>query len=184
MGCVGNVRAGGHSPADAAERVVAYVDRRRKAAAFFGNQKRAAHGPRDDRRGAGPKARCVPATGRAEHGASFVSFARREMGIDCLNGFAGIHWQMPAPPFEGTAPEQAIGPEGASCTTAAWSPDGKWMYMSTNKGGRFHIWRERFPKGEPEQITSGPTEEEGIAMEKDGRSFLTSVGAQDSSIWI
>jgi len=87
-------------------------------------------------------------------------------------------------PFEGTAPEQAIGPEGASCTTAAWSPDGKWMYMSTNKGGRFHIWRQAFPNGEPEQVTSGPTQEEGIAMERDGRSLLTSVGTQDSTIWI
>jgi hypothetical protein len=58
------------------------------------------------------------------------------------------------------------------------------MYMSTNKGGRFHIWRERFPNGEPEQITNGPTEEEGIAIEKDGRSLLTSVGTTDMSVWV
>lgn len=87
-------------------------------------------------------------------------------------------------PFEGNRPEQFVGPEDAACTTGAWSPDGKWMYMSTNKGGRFHIWRQQFPNGEVEQATSGPTEEEGIAMARDGRSFLTSVGTQDSSIWI
>lgn len=56
--------------------------------------------------------------------------------------------------------------------------------MSTNKGGRFHIWRQRFPNGEPEQVTGGPTEEEGIAMAQDGRSFLTSVGTRDTTVWI
>jgi eukaryotic-like serine/threonine-protein kinase len=70
------------------------------------------------------------------------------------------------------------------CRTGAWSPDGKWVYMSVDYGGRFHIWRQGFPKGEPEQVTSGPTEEEGIAMERDGRSFLTSVGTRDWTIWI
>ncbi len=87
-------------------------------------------------------------------------------------------------PFDGKDQGREVGPAGAECTTGTWSPDGKWMYMSTNKGGRFHIWRERFPNGEPEQITSGPTEEEGIAIEKDGRSLLTSVGTTDMSVWI
>jgi Tol biopolymer transport system component len=87
-------------------------------------------------------------------------------------------------PFDGRGREQLVGPAGAMCRTGAWSPDGKWVYLSTNQGGRFHIWRQRFPKGEPEQVTSGPTEEEGIAMERDGRSLLTSVGTQDRTVWI
>ncbi|HEV2425914.1 MAG TPA: protein kinase [Terriglobia bacterium] len=87
-------------------------------------------------------------------------------------------------PFDGSGKEQLIGPPGAKCSTGAWSPDGKWIYLSTNQGGRFHIWRQRFPQGEPEQVTSGPTEEEGIAMARDGRSFLTSVGTEYFTIWI
>ncbi|HYL65418.1 MAG TPA: protein kinase [Candidatus Methylomirabilis sp.] len=87
-------------------------------------------------------------------------------------------------PFEGSGSDQLVGPENASCTTGAWSPDGKWIYISTNKGGRFHIWKQRFPNGVLEQITSGPTEEEGIAMARDGKSFLTSVGTRDSTVWI
>ena len=79
-------------------------------------------------------------------------------------------------PFDGGGREQLVGPAGATCTTGAWSPDGNWIYLSTNQGGRYHIWRQRFPEGEPEQVTSGPTEEEGIAMARDGTSFLTSVG--------
>jgi serine/threonine protein kinase/Tol biopolymer transport system component len=87
-------------------------------------------------------------------------------------------------PFDGSGREQLVGPAGAMCRTGAWSPDGKWVYLSTNQGGRFHIWRQRFPEGQPEQVTSGPTEEEGIAMAPDGRSFLTSVGIHDRTIWI
>jgi Tol biopolymer transport system component/predicted Ser/Thr protein kinase len=83
-------------------------------------------------------------------------------------------------PFDGSGKERLVGPGNATCTTGAWSPDGKWMYMSTNKGGRFHIWRQRFPDDEPEQVTSGPTEEEGIAIEKGGKSLLTSVGTTDT----
>jgi Tol biopolymer transport system component len=87
-------------------------------------------------------------------------------------------------PFDGSGKERLVGPANASCTTGGWSRDGKWVYMSTNKGGRFHIWRQRFPNGEPEQVTSGPTEEEGIAMESDGKSLLTSVGTTDETLWI
>src|SRR5208337_4588369 len=79
-------------------------------------------------------------------------------------------------PFDGSGREQLVGPGGATCMTGAWSPDGDWIYLSTNQGWRYHIWRQRFPGGEPEQVTSGPTEEDGIAMALDGRSFLTSVG--------
>jgi len=58
------------------------------------------------------------------------------------------------------------------------------MYFSVAAGGNFHIWRQRWPSGEPEQITFGPTEEEGIAVASDGRSLITSVGMHQSAIWI
>src|SRR5207245_2299120 len=33
-------------------------------------------------------------------------------------------------------------------------------------------------------ITSGPTEEEGVAMAPDGRSFITAVGVKQSVVWL
>ena len=87
-------------------------------------------------------------------------------------------------PFDGSEKEKLVGPAEGACTTGAWSPDGKWMYMSSNAGGRFHIWRQRFPNGEPQQVTSGPTEEEGIAMAGDGASLLTSVGTFNTTLWV
>jgi len=72
-------------------------------------------------------------------------------------------------PYEGGGPSQEVGPPKSVCTSGAWSPDGKWVYLTLYVDGKFHIWRQRFPGGQPEQVTSGPTEQEGIAMAADGK---------------
>jgi serine/threonine protein kinase len=87
-------------------------------------------------------------------------------------------------PTDGSSLGRKVGPPGGGCTSGAWSPDGKWIYLTSNAVGTNHIWRQRVPDGAPEQITSGPTEEEGIAMAADGRSFVTAVALQNSSLWI
>ena len=87
-------------------------------------------------------------------------------------------------PFNGSTPGVQIGPADGVCTAGAWSPDGRWMYLNTNAGHAFHIWRQHFPNGSAEQVTSGPTEEEGIAVASDGKTLVTSVGIQRSSVWL
>jgi len=86
-------------------------------------------------------------------------------------------------PFDGSSPGRPVGPLGA-CTDGGWSPDGKWIYLSSNAGGKFHIWRQRLSGGEPEQIASGATDEEGVTVAPDGRSLVTSVGLEESEVWI
>jgi len=87
-------------------------------------------------------------------------------------------------PFDGSSSGRRAGPAPAQCTDAAWSPDGKWMYFAANTGGGYHIWRQRFPNGTPEQVTSGATEEQGISFAPDGKSFVTSVGESQSTLWV
>jgi Tol biopolymer transport system component len=87
-------------------------------------------------------------------------------------------------PIDGSSPGRPVGPQGAGCTFAAWSPDGRWMYFSSSAGGTFHAWRQRFPDGQAAQITSGLTEEEGIAVAPDGRSLITSVALKQSVVWV
>jgi DNA-binding winged helix-turn-helix (wHTH) protein len=84
---------------------------------------------------------------------------------------------------EGQHQARSIGPEGG-CTSAGWSPDGHWMYFTATVGGKSHVWQQRFPEGAPEQITSGPTEEDGIAVDPDRHSLITSLGVYGTSIWI
>jgi len=86
-------------------------------------------------------------------------------------------------PLDGSSTGRQVGPQG-KCTSAAWSPDGKWMYFGAEVEGTHHLWRQRFPRGEPEQITSGLTEEDGVAVAPDGRSLITSIGMHQTAVWI
>lgn len=85
--------------------------------------------------------------------------------------------------LDGQRSSRAVGPNGP-CTSAGWSPRGEWMYFTARVEGRNHVWRQHFPEGKPDQITFGPTEEEGVAVEPNGRALITSVGAHESAIWI
>ena len=87
-------------------------------------------------------------------------------------------------PFHGNGNVQVVGPLNSTCLSGAWSPDGKWIYLTAAKNDQFHIWRQRFPNGEPQQLTFGPTTQEGIAMATDGKSLITAVGSQDSTVWL
>jgi len=84
--------------------------------------------------------------------------------------------------LDGRSRPRAIGPDG-SCTSAGWSPDGSWMYFTAAVKGQSHLWRQRFPDGKPQQLTFGPTEEDGVAVERDGRSIITSMGEHESALW-
>lgn len=113
---------------------------------------------------------------------SFPSPDRRSALVVEMNGngeWAPCRWIA----LKGQSPSRVVGPAG-SCMSAGWSPDGSWMYFTAWVGGQSHIWRQHFPEGKPEQITFGPAEESGIAMEPEGRALITSVGVHESSIWI
>jgi Tol biopolymer transport system component len=86
-------------------------------------------------------------------------------------------------PADGGSAGRQVGPLG-TCMSAAWSADGRWMYFGVNVSGRSHLWRQPFPDGAPEQITFGPTEEEGVTVAPDGRSLITALGIRRSSIWL
>jgi hypothetical protein len=58
------------------------------------------------------------------------------------------------------------------------------MYFSSNANGRFQLWRQRFPDGQPAAITTGPLEVEGLAVTPDGEFALTSIGARQSTVSI
>ena len=88
-------------------------------------------------------------------------------------------------PFDGSSEGRQAGPE-SGCTWAQWSPDGKWMYFTAEtRGSGIHVWRQRFPAGEAQQLTpSGATEEEGLAIAPDGKSLITATGTRESSVWL
>jgi Tol biopolymer transport system component/tRNA A-37 threonylcarbamoyl transferase component Bud32 len=86
-------------------------------------------------------------------------------------------------PFDGSSSGRRIGPQSGACIDVAWSRDGKWMYFTSGGFGASHIWRQRLDGGAPERITSGATDEAGIAIAPDGQSLIASVGQTQSEIW-
>lgn len=87
-------------------------------------------------------------------------------------------------PFDGSSPGLQVGPAGA-CEAAAWSRDQRWMYFTAEVDGRSHLWRQRFPDGVVEPVTSsGVAEEQGVAVAPDGQSLITSIGVRQSSLWL
>jgi len=59
------------------------------------------------------------------------------------------------------------------------------MYFDSDVGSKgSHIWRQPFPNGAPQQLTTSLGDEQGLAMAADGRSLVTSVGTSERSIWM
>ncbi len=85
-------------------------------------------------------------------------------------------------PMDGSSAGTQVGPQG-ECSAGAWSPDNRWMYFNAGVDGGSHLWRQRVPDGTPEQITFGPTEEEGLAMGPDGKYLITSIGVRQSTVF-
>ena len=86
-------------------------------------------------------------------------------------------------PFDGSSVGRQVGPERGLCTAASWSPDGRWMYFTVEIDSESHLWRQRFPNGEAEQITFGPNQQWGATAESDGRALITAAGSAQSTVW-
>ncbi len=86
-------------------------------------------------------------------------------------------------PLDGSAPTRQVGPSGP-CIAAGWSRDGSWMYFDSVVREESHLWRQRFPHGAPQQITFGPTEEDGLAVDQSGDSIITSLGTNERTLWL
>lgn len=133
-----------------------------------------------------------PSHERAMAHYSYASPDRKSALVVEMNGNGRGEWgPCRLISLDGRFATRSIGPEGA-CTSAGWSPDGTWMYFTADVNGHSHLWRQRFPTAYamlgwaasvPEQLTFGPTEEKGVSIEQDGRSLITSMGAQQSALW-
>jgi serine/threonine protein kinase len=124
----------------------------------------------------------IPAGDRSMAHHSYISPDRRWVLVVEMDS-RGAMLPCRVVPFQGPADLRIVGPPNSPCFAGAWSNDGKWLYLTVTTD-KSHIWRQKFPSGVTEQITFGPTSQEGIAMAGDGKSFITSVGSTDSTVWI
>jgi Tol biopolymer transport system component/serine/threonine protein kinase len=83
-------------------------------------------------------------------------------------------WDIWTVAAEGGGPVRATEVEHRD-QSPAWSPDGRFLYFSSDRGGSSNIWRVRINektgmcRGEPEAVTSGPGGRRGsISLSEDG----------------
>jgi DNA-binding winged helix-turn-helix (wHTH) protein len=87
-------------------------------------------------------------------------------------------------PSDGSSPGRQVGPRDAACRSAAWSPDGHWMYLSSPPAAPItsgaNAWSPAAPFRRPSNSPQGPRRgrhRDGT----DGRSLVTAVGLQQSA---
>ena len=90
---------------------------------------------------------------------------------------------LPVDAIDGSSPGKPVGPGAGAvygcCLVPRWEVDvflRQYRQRVSTSGGS--VSRRR-----PEQVTSGATQEEGIAFAPDGRSFVTSIGTSQSTLW-
>ncbi len=61
-----------------------------------------------------------------------------------------------------------------------WSPDGKFLYFSADKGGESHLFRVSVPGAVVEQLTTGPRRLSGFSYDKSFTTMAYTVGRHDA----
>ncbi len=71
-------------------------------------------------------------------------------------------------------PLQQLTDDGASVLSPVWSPDDKFIYFSSSRGGTMNIWRVSARGGDPEQITAGQGADAELDLSADGQCIVFS----------
>jgi Tol biopolymer transport system component len=75
-------------------------------------------------------------------------------------------------------PRVAVTHDAAIDWSPQWSPDGRYLYFSSDRGGAMNVWRLPMdessgkPIGEPEAITSGVASADQLSLSHDGRRIV------------
>jgi dipeptidyl aminopeptidase/acylaminoacyl peptidase len=64
--------------------------------------------------------------------------------------------------------------DGALAWSPVWSPDDKFIYFTSSRGGTMNVWKIRAASGRPEQITAGQGADMEIDLSADGKRLVYS----------
>ncbi|HET9401855.1 MAG TPA: protein kinase [Candidatus Acidoferrales bacterium] len=72
----------------------------------------------------------------------------------------------------------AITSDGALALSPVWSPDGRFIYFGSSRGGTMNIWKIAATGGDKEQITSGQGDDAQLDLSQDGNKIVFSTWRQ------
>ena len=64
--------------------------------------------------------------------------------------------------------------DGALALSPVWSPDGRFVYWSSSRGGTLNVWKIAVDTGEPHRITAGVGDDAEIDLSADGKRLVFS----------
>jgi Tol biopolymer transport system component len=74
----------------------------------------------------------------------------------------------------GTRSVKTITRDGALAWSPVWSPDDRFIYFASSRGGTTNVWKIPSASGEPEQITAGQGADSDIDLSADGKRLVFS----------
>jgi TolB protein len=96
--------------------------------------------------------------------------ADSRLAYSVLTATANI-WSLPIPTHGPVSVSTAVPVTTGSqvIETVSLPSDGQWLLFDSNLGGNSDVYRMRWPKGEPERLTTDPADEFGPELSPDGR---------------
>ena len=65
-----------------------------------------------------------------------------------------------------------------------WSPDDRFLYFASSRGGTINIWKMASDGGEPQQITAGQGDDADLSLSADGKRLVFSTYRQNINIGV
>ena len=62
--------------------------------------------------------------------------------------------------------------DNALALSPAWSPDGRFIYFASSRGGTINIWKIAAEGGDPQQITAGEGDDADLDVSSDGKRIV------------
>ena len=94
-----------------------------------------------------------------------------------------IYRRLPAQPIKQRTLTRITFDEGLQIG-ATWSPDGRFLAYSSNRGGKFDIWLQQLSGGDPVQITKGPSNNWQPDWSPDGKYIAYRSEAREGGVFV
>jgi Tol biopolymer transport system component len=124
--------------------------------------------------GANPRAVTHPEAFRADYQPAFSHDGRSIACVRRRGGTFGSPYGALMVVDAATGAETFLTADDALALSPVWSPDDRFIYFTSSRGGALNVWKIPAALGEPEQITAGQGDDTDIDLSADGRRLIFS----------
>ena len=132
-----------------------------------------------DATGSNARAVTQPDAASSAHRSPALSHGGREVAF--LQWASGPYGELAVADLQ-TGRIRTLTHDGALVCSPAWSPDDRFLYFASSRGGAVNVWKIPSAGGNPEQITAGQGDDGDLALSADGSRMVFSTYRQNINI--